>query len=181
VALDDGRTFPAVIGTDSTDLALLNNDGNKLYVEWGAGAPRVGDWVIAVGNPRLGGSSRRASFRRAARHRRRPHDDFLQIDAPVNRGNSGGPAFGHGPVIGVNTAIYSPSGGPSVSASPFRRGGQDVVAALKEKGLRVARLDRRPLNVLRNRRQHGPQIAKGALIAQPQKGARRKRGLKPAT
>ncbi|MBI1980853.1 MAG: trypsin-like peptidase domain-containing protein [Methylocystis sp.] len=142
VALDDGRTLPAkVIGADKrTDLALLKiNDGHTLpYVEWGTTAPRVGDWVIAVGNPfGLGGSVSAGIV--SARGRdigAGPYDDFLQIDAPVNRGNSGGPAFdSHGNVIGVNTAIYSPSGGSiGIGFAIPTEVARDVVAALKEKG-----------------------------------------------
>ena len=118
VALDSGKTLPAkIIGTDKrTDLALLkiSDGGNLPYVEWSNTAPRIGDWVIAVGNPfGLGGTVTAGIV--SARGRdigAGPYDDFLQIDAPVNRGNSGGPAFDErGGVIGVNTAIYSPSGG----------------------------------------------------------------------
>ena len=76
--------------------------------------PRVGDWVIAVGNPfGLGGTVTTGIV--SARGRNigtGPYDDFLQIDAPINRGNSGGPAFNlDGEVVGINTAIFSPSGG----------------------------------------------------------------------
>ena len=118
VTLDSGKTLPAkVIGVDKrTDLALLKiSDSEKLpYVDWSNSNPRIGDWVIAVGNPfGLGGSVTAGIV--SARGRdigAGPYDDFLQIDAPVNRGNSGGPAFdAHGNVIGVNTAIYSPSRG----------------------------------------------------------------------
>ena len=77
-------------------------------------SPRIGDWVLAVGNPfGLGGTVTAGIV--SARGRdigAGPYDDFLQIDAPINRGNSGGPTFDlSGNVIGVNTAIYSPSGG----------------------------------------------------------------------
>jgi serine protease Do len=115
---DDGRTLPAkVIGTDKkTDLALLKvtEKGTFPYVKWAEKAPRVGDWVIAVGNPfGLGGTVTAGIV--SARGRdigAGPYDDFLQIDAPVNRGNSGGPTFNAaGNVVGVNTAIFSPSGG----------------------------------------------------------------------
>ena len=115
---DDGTTLPAkVIGTDQkTDLALLKvtKPGVYPYVHWATKAPRVGDWVIAVGNPfGLGGTVTAGIV--SARGRdigAGPYDDFLQIDAPVNRGNSGGPTFNaNGQVVGVNTAIFSPSGG----------------------------------------------------------------------
>jgi serine protease Do len=181
VALDDGRTLPAkVIGADKrTDLALLKiNDGQKLpYVEWGASAPRVGDWVIAVGNPfGLGGSVTAGIV--SARGRdigAGPYDDFLQIDAPVNRGNSGGPAFdAHGNVIGVNTAIYSPSGGSiGIGFAIPSEVAKDVVAALKEKGS-VSRgwIGVKIQNVTQEIADSmGLKSMKGALIAQPQKGA----------
>src|ERR1700691_3983615 len=117
VTTDDGKTFTAkVIGTDSrTDLALIKIDGNDFpYVKLAEHTPRVGDWVLAVGNPfGLGGTVTAGIV--SARGRdigAGPYDDFIQIDAPVNKGNSGGPAFDvDGDVIGVNTAIFSPSGG----------------------------------------------------------------------
>ncbi len=121
VRLDNGDEYVAeVIGTDSrTDLALLkvnDDDATFDYVEFADPDTdvRVGDWVIAVGNPfGLGGSVTAGIV--SARGRdigAGPYDDFIQIDAPVNRGNSGGPAFDmSGRVVGVNTAIFSPSGG----------------------------------------------------------------------
>jgi serine protease Do len=114
----EGKTLPAkVIGTDSkTDLALLKvtEGGDYPFVNFASQSPRVGDWVIAVGNPfGLGGTVTAGIV--SARGRdigSGPYDDFLQIDAPVNRGNSGGPTFNsEGEVVGVNTAIFSPSGG----------------------------------------------------------------------
>ena len=114
----DGKTIPArVIGTDpKSDLALLKvKEGSDYpFVTFAAKSPRVGDWVIAVGNPfGLGGTVTAGIV--SARGRdigSGPYDDFIQIDAPVNRGNSGGPTFnGEGQVVGVNTAIFSPSGG----------------------------------------------------------------------
>jgi S1-C subfamily serine protease len=118
VTLDDGRTLDAkVIGKDSkTDIALLKitESGSYPYVQFGKGAPRVGDWVLAIGNPfGLGGTVTVGIV--SARGRdigAGPYDDFLQIDAPINKGNSGGPTFNvNGEVVGVNTAIASPSGG----------------------------------------------------------------------
>ncbi|TNC12372.1 Do family serine endopeptidase [Methylobacterium terricola] len=118
VTLDDGRTLPAkIIGTDpKTDLALLKvTDGGPFpYVKLSHGAPQVGDWVVAIGNPfGLGGTVTAGIV--SARGRdigAGPYDDFLQIDAPINKGNSGGPTFNvNGEVVGVNTAIASPSGG----------------------------------------------------------------------
>ncbi|MDX1512855.1 MAG: DegQ family serine endoprotease [Gammaproteobacteria bacterium] len=119
VTLNDGDHFPAaVVGTDGkTDLALLKIEaGRKLpYVEFGdSDGARVGDWVIAVGSPfGLGGSVSAGIISARGRDiQSGPFDDYLQIDAPINRGNSGGPLFDRqGKVIGVNTAIYSPTGG----------------------------------------------------------------------
>ncbi len=115
---NDGKTLEAkVIGTDPrTDIALLKVDSKEKFpfVKFASTLPRVGDWVVAIGNPfGLGGSVTAGIV--SARGRdigAGPYDDFLQIDAAVNRGNSGGPTFNfNGEVIGVNTAIYSPSGG----------------------------------------------------------------------
>jgi serine protease Do len=115
---DDTRHVAKVIGRDSkTDLALLKikTDRPLPYVTWGdSNAAQVGDWVLAVGNPfGLGGtvSSGIISARGRDIHSG-PYDDFLQLDAAINRGNSGGPTFNlAGQVIGINTAIYSPNGG----------------------------------------------------------------------
>jgi len=120
VVLDDGTELDAkLVGTDPrTDLAVLKVDpkGRKFtYVAFGDdNKVRVGDWVVAVGNPfGLGGTVTAGIV--SARGRdigAGPYDDFIQIDAAVNRGNSGGPAFNQqGQVIGINTAIFSPSGG----------------------------------------------------------------------
>ena len=141
VTTDDGKTYTAkVIGTDSrTDLALIKVDGKDFpYVKLADSAPRVGDWVLAVGNPfGLGGTVTAGIV--SARGRdigAGPYDDFIQIDAPVNKGNSGGPSFDvDGNVIGVNTAIFSPSGGSvgiafDIPADTVK----GVVAQLREKG-----------------------------------------------
>jgi serine protease Do len=117
VTTSEGKSMPAkVIGIDTkTDLALLKAQGADFpYVTFASHTPRVGDWVIAVGNPfGLGGTVTAGIV--SARGRdigSGPYDDFLQIDAPVNHGNSGGPTFNaQGEVVGVNTAIFSPSGG----------------------------------------------------------------------
>jgi serine protease Do len=143
VILSDKTKYKAkIIGRDKkTDLALLKVDPKKdlPFVPLGdSDAMRVGDWVIAIGNPfGLGGSVTQGII--SARQRSinaGPFDDFLQTDAPINRGNSGGPLFNtHGEVIGINTAIFSPSGGsigigfaiPTSLAKP-------VIAQLKEYG-----------------------------------------------
>lgn len=139
---DDGKTVPAtVVGTDKkTDLALLkiSQAGTYPHVGFGTAVPRVGDWVIAVGNPfGLGGTVTAGIV--SARGRdigSGPYDDFLQIDAPVNRGNSGGPTFNvHGEVVGVNTAIFSPTGGSvGIGFAIPAETVQSVVASLKDKG-----------------------------------------------
>ncbi len=119
VRLSDGTQHKAQVkGTDEkTDLALLKIDAGKAlsYVQFGnSDAVRVGDWVLAVGNPfGLGGTVTAGIVSARGREiQSGPYDDYLQVDAPINRGNSGGPLFDStGKVIGVNTAIYSPSGG----------------------------------------------------------------------
>jgi len=119
IILDDSTEFEAkVVGVDEkTDLALLkiNNPDRKFtYVKFAEDHVRVGDWVVAVGNPfGLGGTVTAGIVSASGRDiGSGPYDDFIQIDAAVNRGNSGGPAFNlNGEVIGVNTAIFSPSGG----------------------------------------------------------------------
>src|ERR1700733_14526273 len=141
VTTDDGKTFTAkVIGTDTrTDLALIKIDGTDFpYVKLAEHTPRVGDWVLAVGNPfGLGGTVTAGIV--SARGRdigAGPYDDFIQIDAPVNKGNSGGPTFDvEGNVIGVNPAIFSPSGGSvgiafAIPADTVK----GVIAQLRDKG-----------------------------------------------
>ncbi|MCR9237668.1 MAG: Do family serine endopeptidase [Alphaproteobacteria bacterium] len=118
VVMDDGTEYEAeLVGADSrTDLALLkvNADRDFTYVAFADEPSRVGEWVVAVGNPfGLGGTVTAGIVSANGRDiGSGPYDDFIQIDAPVNRGNSGGPAFNmRGEVIGVNAAIFSPSGG----------------------------------------------------------------------
>jgi serine protease Do len=141
VTTDDGKTYTAkVIGTDpKTDLALIKIDGSDFpFVKLADTPPRIGDWVLAVGNPfGLGGTVTAGIV--SARGRdigAGPYDDFIQIDAPVNKGNSGGPTFDvDGNVIGVNTAIFSPSGGSvgiafDIPADTVK----SVIAQLRDKG-----------------------------------------------
>jgi serine protease Do len=119
IILQDNTKYPAqIVGRDPhTDLAVLKIKADKPlpYVAFGdSGAAQVGDWVIAVGNPfGLGGSVTTGIISARGRDiHSGQFDDFLQIDAPINRGNSGGPTFNlNGEVIGINTAIYSPNGG----------------------------------------------------------------------
>jgi serine protease Do len=142
VTTDDGTIYTAkVIGTDpKTDLALIKVDGKTdfPFVKFAEQRPRIGDWVVAVGNPfGLGGTVTAGIVSANGRDiGAGPYDDFIQIDAPINKGNSGGPAFDvNGNVIGVNTAIYSPSGGSvgigfDIPAATAKL----VVAQLKDKG-----------------------------------------------
>ncbi|MEM9229285.1 MAG: Do family serine endopeptidase [Pseudomonadota bacterium] len=143
VILDDGTEYEAeLIGRDTRiDIAVLRVDAQDLpTVTWGdSDAVQVGDWAVAIGNP-LGLNGTVTAGIVSARGRdinSGPYDDYLQVDAAINRGNSGGPLFDvAGQVIGVNTAILSPSGGniglgfaiPSEQA-------QDIVADLLEDGL----------------------------------------------
>ena len=135
VTLSDDTTLQAeVIGRDAvTDLALLKVEPKAPLpaASWGDSAKaRVGDWVLAIGNPfGLGGTVTSGIISATARDiHSGPYDDFLQTDASINRGNSGGPMFNlAGEVIGINTAIFSPSGGsigigfaiPSAFARPI--------------------------------------------------------------
>ena len=141
--LSDNSSLAArVVGRDSvSDLALLKIDAKAplLAVKWGnSTTAKVGDWVLAIGNPfGLGGSVTAGIISATARDiHAGPYDDFLQTDAAINRGNSGGPMFDlAGEVIGVNTAIFSPSGGSvgigfAVPAS-FAR---SIIDQLKAKG-----------------------------------------------
>jgi serine protease Do len=143
ITTDDGKTYGAkVIGTDTrTDIALIKVDGgnNFPHVTLADKAPRIGDWVVAIGNPfGLGGTVTAGIV--SARGRdigAGPYDDFIQIDAPVNKGNSGGPTFDmDGNVIGVNTAIFSPSGGSvGIAFDIPAETVKSVVAQLKDRGV----------------------------------------------
>jgi serine protease Do len=143
---DAGKTLEAkVIGTDPrTDLALLKvTDGGSFpFVQIAKGKPRIGDWVMAVGNPfGLGGTVTAGIVSAQGRDiGSGPYDDFLQIDAAVNRGNSGGPTFNlAGEVVGVNTAIFSPSGGNVGIAFAIPAATVEQVVASLEKDGTVAR------------------------------------------
>jgi serine protease Do len=118
VTMEDGTKYPAtMVGSDArTDVALIKvkGDGKTFpFVEFSGKDPRVGDWVLAVGNPfGLGGTVTAGIISAHNRDIGSGPYDYLQIDAAVNRGNSGGPSFDlDGKVIGMNTAIFSPSGG----------------------------------------------------------------------
>jgi serine protease Do len=179
VTADDGSIYTAkVVGTDGkTDLALIKVDGKSdfPFVKFADRAPQVGDWVVAVGNPfGLGGTVTAGIV--SARGRdigAGPYDDYVQIDAPINKGNSGGPAFDvDGNVIGVNTAIYSPSGGSvgigfDIPADTVKT----VVAQLKASG-RVTRgwlgVQIQPVTAS-IADSLGLKKAEGALVDEPQK------------
>jgi serine protease Do len=178
VTTDEGKTYTAkVIGADSrTDVALIKVEDRAdfPYVRFSDHAPRIGDWVLAVGNPfGLGGTVTAGIV--SARGRdigAGPYDDFIQIDAPVNKGNSGGPTFDvDGSVIGVNTAIFSPSGGSvgiafAIPADTVKA----VVGQLKSKGsvsrgwigVQIQPVTAEIAETL------GMKTTQGALVAEPQ-------------
>jgi serine protease Do len=177
VTTDDGKTHTAkVIGTDPrSDLALIKVEGGSFpYVKLSDGNPRIGDWVIAVGNPfGLGGTVTAGIV--SARGRdigASAYDDFIQIDAPVNKGNSGGPTFDtEGNVIGVNTAIFSPSGGSVGIAFAIPSDTvKTVIAQLKDHGsvtrgwigVQIQPVTQDIADSL------GLKKAEGALVAEPQ-------------
>jgi len=143
VTLQDDAKYPAkIVGRDpKTDIALLKIKADKPlpYVSFGdSSSSQVGDWVMAVGNPfGLGGTVTTGIISARGRDiHSGPFDDFLQIDAPINRGNSGGPTFNlDGQVIGINTAIYSPNGGSvGIGFAVPSNVAKTVVAQLKEHG-----------------------------------------------
>jgi serine protease Do len=142
IETDDGTTYPAkLVGSDpQSDIALLKVEGGGdfRFVEIADEAPRIGEWVIAVGNPFGLGGTVTAGIVSARAREIGPdnYTDFIQIDAPVNQGNSGGPTFDvAGRVIGVNSAIVTPSGGSvgigfAIPAETVKA----VAAQLKDKG-----------------------------------------------
>jgi serine protease Do len=143
VVLQDNTRHPArIIGRDEqTDIALLRIDTDRPlpFVTWGdSDAASVGDWVVAVGNPfGLGGTVTAGVVSALGRNiQAGPYDDFLQLDAAINRGNSGGPTFNlSGQVIGINTAIYSPSGGNvGIGFAVPSNLARNIVQQLKEQG-----------------------------------------------
>ncbi len=153
VTLQDGTTLDAeLVGMDEkTDLAVLKLDGEGPfpYVEFGdSDKVKVGDKVIAIGNPFGLGGTVTAGIVSATKRELGvgPYDDFLQIDAPINRGNSGGPTFNlDGEVIGVNTLIFAPAGGNvGIGFAIASNLAKEVVAALIEEG----RVERGWLGVL---------------------------------
>ena len=130
-----------IIGTDrNTDLALLKVESDEplKFVNWGdSEEARVGDWVMAMGNPLGQGFSVSAGIVSArGRALSGSYDDYIQTDAAINRGNSGGPLFNmNGEVIGVNTAILSPNGGSiGIGFAMSSRVAENVIAQLKTNG-----------------------------------------------
>ncbi|NTF31278.1 Do family serine endopeptidase [Rhizobium skierniewicense] len=182
IVMNDGTELDAkLVGRDSrTDLAVLKVDVNRkfTYVQFADDSKiRVGDWVVAVGNPfGLGGTVTSGII--SARGRdigSGPYDDYLQIDAAVNRGNSGGPAFNlNGEVIGINTAIFSPSGGNvgiafAIPASVARDVIQDLIKDGKVArgwlGVQIQPVSKDIAESL------GLAEASGALVVAPQAGS----------
>ena len=182
VELSDGRQMPAqVVGADpQTDIALLKIDagGQLPTVPWGdSDAIRVGEPVLAMGNPfGLGGSATSGIV--SARGRQigaGPYDDFIQTDASINPGNSGGPLFNdHGEVVGVNTAIFSPSGGNiGIGFAVPSKIAQRVVQELRQGGkvergwlgVSLQPVDRELAQAL------GAGESRGALVAEVQSGS----------
>jgi serine protease Do len=181
VTTDDGKSYTAkVIGTDPrTDIALIKVGGRSdfPFVHFGDQSPRIGDWVLAVGNPfGLGGTVTAGIV--SARGRdigAGPYDDFIQIDAAVNKGNSGGPTFDvDGNVIGVNTAIFSPSGGNvGIAFDIPAETVKTVVAQLRDHGsvtrgwigVQIQPVTADIADSL------GMKNSRGALVAEPQSGS----------
>jgi serine protease Do len=190
IVTDDGAELKGkVVGSDEkTDVALIKITSDRKdfpTVPFATGDVRPGDWVLAVGNPfGLGGSVTAGIV--SARGREigaGPYDDFLQIDAPINRGNSGGPTFDlAGNVVGMNTAIYTPNGGsigigfaiPAATVqkviAQLEKGGEVVRGWL---GVQVQPIGREMADGL------GMAEARGALVADAQAGSpAAKAGLK---
>ena len=174
VSFDDLEKVDAeLVGTDPrTDLALLKMKTTKTFpsVKFAKGKPRVGDWALAIGNPfGLGGTVTAGIVSALARDINEGPYDFMQIDAAVNKGNSGGPTFNlQGEVIGVNTAIFSPSGGNVgiAFAVPAARV-EKVIEQLKKTGsvargwlgVKIQNIDDDTAASL------GLKVAKGALVS----------------
>jgi serine protease Do len=190
VLTDAGATLEAkVVGTDpKSDLALIKVDGrsNFPFVKLADASPKIGEWVVAMGNPfGLGGTVTAGIVSAQGRDiGSGSYDDYIQIDAPVNRGNSGGPTFNlKGEVIGVNTAIYSPSGGsvgiafdiPAATVASvipqLQKGGHVTRGWL---GVQIQPVTEEVADSL------GLKAAAGALVAEPQPGGpAAAAGLKP--
>jgi len=178
IKTDDQKTYAArLIGSDEkSDLALLKAEGagDVPFVRLATRSPRIGEWVLAIGNPfGLGGTVTAGIVSAHSRDiQMGTFNDYVQIDAPMNRGNSGGPTFDmNGDVVGVNSAIYSPTGGSvgigfAIPADTVRA----IVAQLKETGavrrgwigarVRPAADEVAPGS--------GAKVTQGALVVEPQ-------------
>jgi len=182
VVLADGTRLEAkLVGRDAkTDLALLKVSGDKPFPALHFGNSdnaRVGDWVLAIGNPfGLGGTATAGIISARGRDiQSGPYDDFLQIDAPINSGNSGGPIVNaDGDVVGVNTAIYSPNGGNvGIGFAIPATQAQNIVDELKENkvvhrgwlGVQIQGMDQDLAKSL------GLENADGALVAEVSDGS----------
>jgi serine protease Do len=190
VLTDAGATLEAkVVGTDAkSDLALLKVDGRTdfPFVRLAEASPKIGEWVVAMGNPfGLGGTVTAGIVSAQGRDIGSGSlNDYIQIDAPVNRGNSGGPTFNlKGEVIGVNTAIYSPSGGSVGIAFDIPAATVASVIPQLQKGGHVSRgwlgVQIQPVTE-EVADSLGLKAAAGALVAEPQAGSpAAAAGLKP--
>jgi len=181
VLTDSGATLEAkVVGTDAkSDLALIKVDGRTdfPFVKLANASPKIGEWVVAMGNPfGLGGTVTAGIVSAQGRDiGSGSYDDYIQIDAPVNRGNSGGPTFNlKGEVIGVNTAIYSPSGGSVGIAFDIPAATVASVVPQLQKGGHVSRgwlgVQVQPVTE-EVADSLGLKAAAGALVAEPQPGS----------
>ena len=181
IIMSDGKELEAaLIGTDPrTDLAVLKveTEDKLTYVDFGNKRPRTGDWVVAVGNPFGLGGTVTAGI--VSAHGRdigsSRYDDFIQIDAAVNKGNSGGPTFNlSGEVIGVNTAIFSPSGGNvGIAFAVPAKLADEIVTDLIQNGS-VTRgwlgVQIQPVTVEISE-SLGLDLAQGAIVTSPQEGS----------
>ena len=180
VTTSDGKVYKAhVIGTDpGTDIAVIKVDGggNFTYVKFADQMPRVGDWVVAIGNPFGLGNTATAGIVSATGRdiNMSTYDNYLQIDAPINRGNSGGPTFDmQGHVVGINDAIYTPSGGSvGIGFDVPANIAKTIVAELEKSGhvtrgwigVQVQNVTQPIADSL------GMKQAEGALVATPEPG-----------
>ncbi len=181
VVMNDGTELEAkLVGADpKTDLAVLKVAKSQkfTYVDFAKKETRIGDWVVAVGNPfGLGGTVTAGIVSARGRDiRSGPYDDFIQIDAAVNKGNSGGPTFNlSGQVIGVNTAIFSPSGGnvgiafaiPASTASAVVN--ELINDGTVTRGWLGVQIQNMTADIAES---VGLAEAKGAIVSEPQKGS----------